>query len=283
MIMALKGPNFGEANAWQIYCTQILLDTLSLPDHQRPMAWAEARSKLLKLARNHIKNGEHQRIIIADADFANKQLNGLDLSYCYITRSDFKAANLRDTNFRYAIIRNGSLCDANAEGADFSRVDLEGALVENFQYNNGTKLNFSRFKPSGTFSSRLEDRVQKDQLAASNHNAPFLIRVLNVLTGYGFGIGRLLFSSLFLVILFAFLYRYFDPKGFAVGAGATKPDELTLWNFVLYSAERFMNASPWIYGVSNLSHFISVFETLVGLVALGFLVAMLIRQILRAR
>jgi hypothetical protein len=43
-------PKLGEANEWQRFCTETLMDTIGLPEHQRALAWSEARKKLIKQA-----------------------------------------------------------------------------------------------------------------------------------------------------------------------------------------------------------------------------------------
>lgn len=281
--MSETSPRFGEENAWQRFCTETLMKAIRLPKHQRAQGWSDARKSLIRLANDQIADEKQRRIIIADADLRNQHLEDFNFSYCYIIRTDFKGANLRNSKFSYAIIRDGTLNDANANGANFEHADIKDTAVETLQYNSATKLNFSRFQPREPVPTQLDDRVSHDRNIASSRNAPPFNRLLNLLTGHGFGIGRLLLSSCALVFLFALIFRFLSPQNFAIGAGTVKVESLTFWNFLLFSAERFLNASPWIYGVSDLSHLLAAFETLIGLFALSLLVAMLVRQVVRPR
>ncbi|MGA7975302.1 MAG: pentapeptide repeat-containing protein [Pseudolabrys sp.] len=280
--MRLQEPDLKKETDWQEFCTRTLMDTLGLPEHQRTLAWTEARTELLRLAEKCIARREYRRIVIADADLSNRELRGYNFNYCYIIRTIFKGADIRDATFQYSILRHGSLRDANSIGAVFSFADLQGTVVENLRYDSNSKFGFSIFRPSGPVSPQLEDRVGHDRAAVSSGNAPFLNKLLNVLTGYGFRIRPLLLGSSLVVFIFAILYRLSAPSSFAVGAGATQPKSLTFWNFLLFSAERFLNASPWIYGVSNWSHFLAVAETAFGVFCIGLLVAMLVRLVMRS-
>ena len=275
-------PNLREPKGWQRYCTQKLLDASGLPDNQRASAWSEARKKLIKLARDQFSDPRQQRIIIADAQLKNQCLKDFDFSYCYIVRTDLRSADLQDSKFNYAIIRDCFFNDVNANGANFGMADIKDTYVEDLHYDSRTKLNFARFEASGLVAPQLQDRINQDRLAASNRNASVFNKFLNFATAYGFGIGRVLLACAAIILAFAVVYCAIGPEGFAIGAGTSKPESLTYWNFLLFSAERFLNASPWIYGVSSLTHFLTVLETLVGLFGLGILVAMLIRRVLRS-
>lgn len=274
--------NLDEKNSWQKYCTAALLDTIKLPEHQRAAAWSDTHKSLFKLARRLISDPREQRVIIADVNLKNQRLKAFDFSYCYVIRTDLRGTDLRDSNFSYAIIRDSSLNDANVNGANFSSTGIKDTYVQNLHYNSRTRLNFARFEPSGFVSPQLQDRIDHDRFVVSTRNASVPIRFLNLLTGYGSGFRRFLLLCVGVIFLFAFGYSRIAPEDFAIGAGTLTPETLSFWNFLLFSAERFLNASPWIYGVSSLTHFLSTLETLVGLFCLGILVAMLIKQVLRS-
>jgi hypothetical protein len=271
-----------EPNAWQHVCTKVLLEVLKLPEHQRKLAWQEGRAKLALLSKRYVKEPSQRRIIVADANLTNAKIAELDFSHCYLARPNFRGADLQNCDFSFAIFRGGSLIDANAGKANFESADLEGTRVERLQYNNDTKLNFSRFRPAGAVSTQLDDRVAQQSRVASGKNEPFVRQALNWLTNYGFGIGRILLLSGVVVLLFAAIYYLLDRSHFAVGAGPVTVSALNFWDFLLLSIELFLIGSPWVFGVSTLSHSLTVAENLIGLLALGILVAMVIRQVLRS-
>ena len=266
---------------WQKYCTKLLMETLALPEHQRAQAWLEARQHLSTLADECISDTKQRRLIIADALLRNQRLEDFDFSYCYITRTDLRGADLRNTKFRFAIIRQGTFNDANARGANFSHSDLEGTSIETMQYNENTKLNFARFRPAGSVSLQLQDRVRRDRIAAAGRNAPVPVKLLNWLTAYGFGIVRLLIVSVFLIVCFAVAYWMIGASAFYAGTGDSGQSPLNFWSYLLLSLERFLNASPWIFGVSPLAHLLTAAETLIGFVMLAILIAIVVRHAVR--
>ena len=217
-------PKSAKTIDWQRHCTTTLMDIIALPEQGCALKWSNARKSLIKLARSRISIPREQRIIIADADLKNQRLKGFNFSHCYIIRTDLRSADLRDCNFDYAMIRECLLNGADVKGATFWWTDMKGTNVDNLHYNSLTRLNFASFEPSGLPSSKLQDRVDQDRLAASNRNAPALNRFLNLLTGYGFRFWPLLLICAGLVLLFALGYRWIGPRGFAIGAGTATSD-----------------------------------------------------------
>ncbi len=219
-------PSLGDG-VWQRLCTEKLMNIIELHEDHRAAAWSEARKELIPLARRMIAEPRERRIIIADAQLKKQNLKGFDFSYCYVVRTRFDGATLRDSNFTYAMLRDCVLKDADVGGAIFALTDLKATYVDNLKHDSRTRLHFARFDPSGFVSPQLKDRIDKDRLVASTRSAPVLIRFLNLLTGYGFGLGRFLLLCAGLVLAFALGYWWITPADFAIGAGTSTPDSLS--------------------------------------------------------
>lgn len=278
----LKGPqNSGEENAWQKYCTGVLRECIDLPEEDRASEWRNAQHQLKQLARRLIAKVREQRIIIADFSTNNTDLRNFDFRYCYIVRSNFERCDLTGCRFDYAIIRNCQLNHANLTNTHFGHADIEDSSLLDVVYDKRTNWNLSNWQSGRGMSPRLEERIQQDRLKASDANAPFIVRFLNFLTGHGIGIGRVFIGCALIISLFSVLYFMIDRQGFVVSAGGSSATSLTFWNFLLLSLERFVNASSWVIGISPLAQFLTILETIVGLLALAILIAMVVRQVLR--
>jgi Pentapeptide repeats (9 copies) len=270
-------------NKWQEYCTQALLKCIPSPGSAATSNWAKVREELDSLAKKYVSNPRERRIIIADATLTDKDLRGFDFRHCYIVRTSFERADIRDCCFQYAIFRDSTLHMARAEGADFSYADIAATNLMDLKYNEKTKLNLARWQPAEAISPQLDDRIRADRRIASQREASIITRFLNSLTGFGLGLGRMALVCVFVILLFGAIYRALDPRTFAIGAGTLPSTSLTFWNFLLLSLERFFNASPWIYGISPVTHFLTSLETIFGLLGLGILVAMVVRQVIREK
>jgi hypothetical protein len=268
-------------NEWQEYCTQVLKECVSEPIATRAQSWTEERWRLIQLSRQLIADEKQQRVLIADARFHNEDLTGFDFSYCYIVRCSFRKSKLSYAKFGYAILRCSELNDADIRAVSFFKSDLKEVTLTDVIFDRHTNWNLAGWDRYGDLSDQLADRIDRDRARWANRKASLIVRALNYATDHGFGVRRVAISCAAAPLVFGVLYWVLDRSHFAVAAGKSTPEALTLWNFVLLSLERFVSGSPWIFGVSPLAHFLTAFETLLGLLLLGLLIAMLVRQIVR--
>jgi hypothetical protein len=278
-MILLNGPPLPlGVNDWQKYCTSIFRECLGSSTGFSD--WAEARPQLIRFARKLIADRRHQRIIIADIDLTAVDLQKFDLSYCFLTRVHLENANLSGGSFLYAIVRNSSLLRCTANGTDFGYADIEDTNLLEVRYNQKTNWNLTK-RPQTAITAELIQRIERDRRIASIHSLPFAKRIVAIATGYGVGAGRLLLLFIGSNFIFAIVYDYIDRCEWSIGAGSLKSQSLSFWNFLFLSFERSLNASPWIYGTSILTHFLTTLQTVIGIGVLALLVSIFIYQVLR--
>jgi hypothetical protein len=262
---------------WQEHCTAVVIACMTLAPDQRAPEWAAARRKLISQANDYFDDVAYKRIVIADLFKPGADLSGFNFSQSYLIRGDLSGANLERTKFVQSIIRNVNCRDANVRDANFNLAFIANSDFGGVRDNRNTNWSLGGHSAC-TFDYEIEDRIRHAHAVRGAKRAPFLIRVINAIADHGYGIGRFSLSCLAIVVLFSALYWWLGPKQFAM---ATNADTLPLWTAFLFSVERFLNASPWISGVSPASHLLTTLESLLGVVALSLLIAMVTRKILR--
>ena len=278
----LEGPGRDrQPEDWQNFCTQVLMECVRMPDRDTRIAeWNDARRQLLSIAKDIIAKPLEKRIIIAGADLANRDLSGLDFSYCYFVRTSMEQANVQSCSFRYALLRDTTiLLGADLRGADFDRAAAKDTNLLDARVDRHTRLGML-VQENVSLSPDLEQRIRRDRASLATRHAAPLVRLVYRITGYGYGAEGVLALSAIMILLFGLLYWKMDASNFTIGVAS---DHLSIsgWTFLFLSIERFFNASPWLFGTSTVAHLATTAETMLGLFLLSLLVAILARQFMR--
>lgn len=164
------------SDAWQEQCTKQLIECVAMGASAGALEWVK-RKKVL--AQEAIKKGlstEGARIIIADADFTANNLSDFSFQFCYIIRTNFTDAKLRNTNFDRASVRKCRLVRADIRGANFDRCSVDDmTLGWDAKIDNRSQLSFAGGSDAlvgfGAYF-RARGRRSGSRRRAQNHRQP---------------------------------------------------------------------------------------------------------------
>jgi hypothetical protein len=206
-----------------------------------------------------------ERIIIADANFDQRDLRGFDLSRCWIGRSSFFEADLREASFVQSIFRQCTATNANIEGAKFRDADMfgDGLALLTDRYDDTTDFEVPLDKLPDELSSGLLDaahRARSKRFWRYRKSRSLSVRVLLWLTDYGFSLKRL--SWIGVVVVLAF-WAIFIAAGQSIQQAA------------LASISYFLSLSDPLNEMAVLS-FVGAFEALLGMLFFAVLTTVLV-------
>jgi hypothetical protein len=185
--------------SWQERCTDTLEQAVTAGGTTGMTHWESFREQAERTG---------DRILIADADFSYKDLRGLDLSRCWIGRTNFTGANLSQASFAQTIFRECDATNATIEGTNFRNADLQGdGLVLNTnRYDDTTNMEIARDKMPDSIGAGLllaAERARRTRLWRHRKSQSWVVRAILWLTGYGFSFTRLALCGVLIVLVFA--------------------------------------------------------------------------------
>jgi hypothetical protein len=264
---AMRLTQNSKRDTWQEQCTKELLRCAA--DADRIRLWAQSK-KVLET---------QQRIIIADVDFQQADLQGLDFSRCYIIRADFSKADLSRANFRLAIVKECQLTGAKIHGTDFSDADVSDTNFYKVDHDGTAKLNFaSQLSDANRARPAFRQTVEEHRLIADLRSSATSawVRLWNLATNFGTSIPRLMLISLVFNLVLGTAYYgliSYDSSLF-------KPMGHYSWlAMVALALQRFLNTSTEIEAGTIAITYVFILNSFFGYAVLGIVIALLSKKL----
>jgi hypothetical protein len=166
------------------------------------------------------------QVLLEGADLKRAHLEGADLRWAHLKGVNFLEAHIEGANLFGACLEGAHLCMTNLEGAifRFANIDAETVIAEcTFDMNTdftGVGLDSARIGPN--LKEAIKNNIRRKQWKNWFGSGPWWQRLIkNIavrpfwwITDYGSSTPRILFSFLFLAILFGMIYYGFEthPK-----------------------------------------------------------------------
>lgn len=250
-----------QALQWQVECTKAL---------EKAVAAGRKGREEWEAFRAQIPTGD-PRIIIADADFSGKSLQGFDLSRCYITRCRFTAANLSSCNFSQCLFKQCNATDANIEGANFRDADMQGdgLVLNGCRIDGATQFEVPPEKQPDMLPKGLADLAAKaryERLWRNRKSYSPVVRTMLWLTQHGTSLNRLALLGLCVVAAFSLMFWISGDR---------------LLPATLASMAYFLNldaahSSGWLA-------LVGIIESLIGLIFFAVLTAILVSTLFESK
>lgn len=223
-----------------------------------------ARNVLDNLVGKFYGHSDIRGIILARED-----LSGVDLS-----KVDLYGANLGNAILKHANLTDSYLSESNIKGACFDWSIMDGAFLDNVDFDNRTSFIGVNLNPINfTLAALLQDlALGQARIVSLKKKRPVLAFILRITCDYGRSFPRFFLSCFLVTLLFSLAYNFYPGSLVKVGAAS---NSLSFWDKFYFSIMTFTSAGTDIQPVSNWGRILVVTETVIGYLSLGLLISIL--------
>jgi len=252
---------------------------------------------------SNLKNAELLGADLSNSDLTSADLAGSDLTRCCLCGTRLWHANMENANLIEANLSRADLWNARLFNARFWRTDLSSAISiskNNFRHNVNNYLSTCRIGEKGiqsaeesyrnlkkyflangryddaSWASFKEKTMEKALLKKKKNLAYIPSLIMDLLCGYGEKPQRIILSSFFVILFYAFLYLILNAITYSV----LETYKMSLGDYIYYSVITFTTVGygDFIPKASLVSRILAASEGFVGTFMIGLFIFTLARK-----